>query len=126
MIPVALDTNILFSAIFKSAGTQARLLDRVLADSAMVLFVSPAVLAEYHYHEALFCFVPRPHAAKVKYLLSLLTTFAILVVPTASVTAATDPPTTIASSNARRRPTPTTLLPATGVTFQRPEKDGNR
>ena len=89
MIRVVLDTNILFSAIFKSAGMQAKLLDRVLTDGTIALGVSPAVLVEYN--EVLYRPVLRQHAAKVEYLLGLLTTFAILVVPTASVTASGDP-----------------------------------
>jgi predicted nucleic acid-binding protein len=46
-------------------------------------------LAEYH--EVLFRPVLRQHAAKVECLLGLLASFALLVVPAASVTAATDP-----------------------------------
>ncbi len=89
MIRVVLDTNVRFSAIFKSTGRPAKLLDLILAEGTIVPCVSPTVLAEYH--DVLFRPVLRQHAAKVEYLLGLLTTFAFLVVPTVAVTAATDP-----------------------------------
>jgi putative PIN family toxin of toxin-antitoxin system len=117
MIRVVLDTNVLFSAIFKSTGTQARLLDRLLTDSTIVLYVSPAVMGEYH--EMLFRPVLRQHAPKVEYLLGLLTTLAILVVPTASVIAASDPDDNCFLECAGQ-PVPTILLPATSATFQKP------
>jgi putative PIN family toxin of toxin-antitoxin system len=74
MIRVVLDTNVLFSAIFKSEGTQAKLLDCILGDATMVPCVSPVVLAEYY--AVLFRPVLRQHAVKVEYLLGLLTAFA--------------------------------------------------
>jgi putative PIN family toxin of toxin-antitoxin system len=89
MIRVVLDTNVLFPAIFKSGGLQAKLLDLVVAGSTIVPCVSPLTLAEYH------AVLSRPvlaqHAARAEYLLGLLATFAFFVVPVASVTAATDP-----------------------------------
>ena len=89
MIRVVLDTNVLFSAIFKSTGTQAMLLDLILTEGTIVPCVLASVLAEYH--EVLFRPVLRQHAAKVEYLLGLLIAFGFLVVPTRSVTASTDP-----------------------------------
>ncbi|MGD1092293.1 MAG: putative toxin-antitoxin system toxin component, PIN family [Bryobacteraceae bacterium] len=89
MIRVVLDTNVLFSAILKSTGASAKLLDLVVAEGTIVPCVSPSVLAEYH--EVLFRPILAQHAARVEYLLSLLTAFAVFVVPTASVTVATDP-----------------------------------
>ena len=88
MIRVVLDTNILFSAVFKSSGTQARLI-RLIVDSHIVPCVSPAVLAEYK--EVLVRPILHRYAAEAEYILDLLTTIALRVVPINSVTAATDP-----------------------------------
>jgi putative PIN family toxin of toxin-antitoxin system len=88
MIRVVLDTNILFSAVFKSSGTQAKLI-RLIVDNQIVPCVSPAVLAEYH--EVLARPILRHRAAEAQHILQLLTEIALLVVPTTSATAATDP-----------------------------------
>jgi putative PIN family toxin of toxin-antitoxin system len=88
MIRVVLDTNILFSAILKSSGPQAALI-RLIVDRQIIPCVSPATLAEYH--EVLARPILHRRAAEVEYLLDLLTRIALLVVPTTSINAATDP-----------------------------------
>jgi uncharacterized protein len=88
MIRVVLDTNILFSAIFKSSGTEAKLI-RLIVDNQIIPCVSPAVLAEYH--EVLARPILRHRAAEVEQILNLLVEIALLVVPTKSVNAASDP-----------------------------------
>ena len=88
MIRVVLDTNILFSAVFKSSGTQAKLI-RLIVDNQIIPCVSPATLSEYY--EVLARPRLRHRAAEVEGILNLLTKIAVLVVPTTSVTTATDP-----------------------------------
>ena|ERR1019366_8294509 len=88
MIRVVLDTNILFSAVFKSSGPQAELI-RLIVDNHIIPCVSPATLAEYH--EVLARPILHHRAAEAEHILNLLTGIALLVVPTTSATAATDP-----------------------------------
>ena len=88
MTRVVLDTNILFSAVFKSSGPQAGLI-RLIVDRQIIPCVSPETLAEYH--EVLARPILHRRAAEVEYILDLLTRIALLVVPTTSVNAATDP-----------------------------------
>ena len=88
MIRVVLDTNILFSAVFKSTGTEATLI-RLIVDNQIIPCVSPAVLSEYS--EVLARPILHHRAKEVEYILNLLTQIALLVVPTTSANAATDP-----------------------------------
>src|SRR5450631_1759703 len=88
MIRVVLDTNILFSAVFKSTGTQAKLI-RLIVDNQIIPCVSPATLAEYH--EVLVRPRLRHRAAEVEHILNLLTEIALLVVPTTLASGASDP-----------------------------------
>jgi putative PIN family toxin of toxin-antitoxin system len=62
---------------------------RLIVDRQIIPCVSPAMLAEYH--EVLARPILHRRAAEVEYILDLLTRIALLVVPTASVNAATDP-----------------------------------
>lgn len=100
MIRVVLDTNILFSAVFKSTGTQAKLI-RLIVNEQIIPCVSPAVLSEYH--DVLTRPILRHRAAEVAVVLNLLIEIALLVVPATSVTAASDL-TTTASLNAQKLP----------------------
>jgi uncharacterized protein len=88
MIRVVLDTNILFSAVLKSSGPQAELI-RLIVDNQIIPCVSPATLAEYH--EVLARPILHHRALEVEHILNLLTGIALLVVPTTSANAATDP-----------------------------------
>jgi putative PIN family toxin of toxin-antitoxin system len=115
MIRVVLDTNILFSAVFKSTGTQANLI-RLIVDKQIIPCVSPATLAEYH--EVLARPILHHRAAEVEHILNLLTGIALLVVPTTSATAAIDPDDN-AFSNAPKLPPRIISSPGTSGTFQR-------
>lgn len=88
MIRVVLDTNILFSAVFKSTGAQAKLI-RLIVDNQIIPCVSPAVLSEYH--DVLTRPILRHRAAEAAVILNLLTEIALVVVPTTLVIAASDP-----------------------------------
>ena len=70
MIRVVLDTNVLFSAVFKSTGTQANLI-RLIVDKQIIPCVPPATLAEYH--EVLARPILHHRAAEVEHILNLLT-----------------------------------------------------
>jgi putative PIN family toxin of toxin-antitoxin system len=88
VIRVVLDTNILFSAVFKSTGTQAMLI-RLIVDNQIIPCVSPATLSDYY--EVLARPILHHRATEVENILNLLTGIALLVFPTTSATAASHP-----------------------------------
>jgi|SRR5882724_7134473 len=88
MIRVVFDTNVLFSAIFKSDGLQAAVFEFVIK-GIITPCVSDAVLAEYD--DVLHRPVLRPHAERAGEVLALLRRIAVHVSPTMTVEACSDP-----------------------------------
>jgi putative PIN family toxin of toxin-antitoxin system len=88
MIRVVFDTNVLFSAVFKSVGLQAAVFDLVIAGKVTPC-VSNAILAEYT--DVLNRPVLQPHAERVRDVLALLARIAVHVTPTVTVRACSDP-----------------------------------
>jgi putative PIN family toxin of toxin-antitoxin system len=88
MIRVVFDTNVLFSAVFKSVGLQAVVFNLVIAGKVLPC-VSDAVLAEYN--DVLNRPVLQPHAQRAREVLALLDRVAVHVKPAVTVTACSDP-----------------------------------
>ncbi len=88
MIRVVIDTNVLFSAVFKSVGVPVQILDLV-ARGILTPCLSDAIMAEYL--DVLARPVLRPHASRARELLELLARFALLVSPTQELSICSDP-----------------------------------
>jgi predicted nucleic acid-binding protein len=78
MIRVVFDTNILFSAAFKSVGVPAQVLDLV-TPGILTPCVSDDIMAEYL--DVLTRPVLRPHAPRAREVLALMDKFAVDVSP---------------------------------------------
>lgn len=87
MIRVVIDTNVLFSAVFKRVGFPAQILDLV-ARGILAPCLSDAILAEYL--DVLARPVLRPHAARARRLLELMAAFAVRVIPTQTLPLCSD------------------------------------
>ena len=88
MIRVAIDTNLLSSAVFKRVGVPARILDSV-ADGILTPCLSNAVTAESL--DVLARPFLRPHAARAQELLGLMSAFSVRVTPTGKLSLCADP-----------------------------------
>lgn len=78
MIRVVIDTNVLFSAIYKQTGIPAQVIDLVTA-GVLTPCVSPAIVAEYE--EVLARPVLRPYAQRGREVLDLFGRVAVSVSP---------------------------------------------
>ncbi len=76
---VVFDTNVLYSAILKRSGNEARAFDLVV-DNLIIPCVSPAVLAEYH--AVLFRPALHEYRQRVAVILEMFAAVAIHVTPT--------------------------------------------
>ncbi len=88
MIRVVIDTNVLFSAVFKQVGVPAQVLDLV-ARGILTPCLSDAVMAEYL--DVLARPVLRPHAARARQLLEFMGAFAVHVSSAQKLSLCSDP-----------------------------------
>jgi putative PIN family toxin of toxin-antitoxin system len=88
MIRVVFDTNILFSAAFKSVGVPAQVLDLV-TPGILTPCISDAIMAEYL--DVLTRPILRPHAARARDVLALMAKIAVHVSPTLKLSLCSDP-----------------------------------
>lgn len=83
MIRVVFDTNVLYSAIFKRTGHEARAFDLVVTGQ-IIPCVSEAVLAEYQ--DVLFRPALLNHSQRATQVLQILSSVALHVTPTETLT----------------------------------------
>jgi putative PIN family toxin of toxin-antitoxin system len=88
MIRVVLDTNVLFSAVFKRVGNPAQLLDLV-TPGVLTPCLSDAIMVEYL--DVLTRPILQPHAARAREVLALMTKFAVHVSPAQKLSLCSDP-----------------------------------
>jgi putative PIN family toxin of toxin-antitoxin system len=88
MIRVVFDTNILFSAAFKTVGVPAQVLDLV-TPGILTPCLSDAVMAEYL--DVLTRPILRPHASRARDVLALMAKFAVHVSPAQKLSICSDP-----------------------------------
>ena len=88
MIRVVFDTNVLFSAVFKSVGIPAQTVDLV-THGMITPCTSDAVMDEYR--DVLTRPVLRPHGQRAAEVFALLSRFAVHVSPTETLDLCPDP-----------------------------------
>jgi len=88
MIRVVFDTNILFSAAFKSVGVPAQVLDLVIP-GVLTPCLSGAIMDEYQ--DVLTRPILQPHAARAREVLALMAEFAVHVSPAQKLSLCSDP-----------------------------------